>query len=219
MKYLSILWIFILFSSCTEKDGNKKDPQPAAPHQKAMAKKDSTVSAAAPPTTEITKDSLNEVMLEDDILFNGKLKRFFSLNDFEKVFGKADSIKLMSEEAPCAYIFENPDGSKDMNDRYLYKNGSRFENTQNKVAVDEFRFLNGNYILYKGIKIDSQTTLNDLKPIFPNAIKNIGTLDVYEEGKFQVIQLREDREGISDGHLKIFFKNNRIFFMHWWFPC
>ncbi|MDR6919309.1 hypothetical protein [Chryseobacterium sp. 2987] len=218
MKYLSILWIFTLLLSCIGKEGNKKDLQLTAPHQKTVAKKDSTVSAV-PATTKIPKDSLNEVMQEDDILFNGKLKRFFSLNDFEKVFGKADSIKLMSEEAPCTYIFENPDGSKDMNDRYLYKNGSRFENTQNKVAVDEFRFLNGNYILYKGIKIDARTTLNDLKPIFPNAIRNIGTLDVYEEGKFQVIQLREDHEGISDGHLNLFFKNNRIFFMHWWFPC
>lgn len=218
MKYLSILWIFIFLSSCTGKEENKKEPRNISPHQKTGIKNDSSVSVT-PATINTSKDSLNEVMLEDDILFNGKLKRFFSLNDFEKVFGKPDSIKLMSEEAPCTYIFENPDGSKDMNDRYLYKNGSRFENSQNKVAVDEFRFLNGNYILYKGITIDAQTTLTDLKPIFPNAIKNIGTLDVYEEGKFQVIQLREDHQGISDGHLKIFFKNNRIFFMHWWFPC
>lgn len=218
MKFLPILWIFVLLSACTGKDGDKKDLQPAIPDRKTIVIKDSAVSDVSA-TAEAPKDSLNEVMPEDDILFNGKLKRFFSLSDFERVFGKTDSIKLMSEEAPCTYIFENPDGSKDINDRYLYKNGSRFENSQNKVAVDEFRFLNGNYILYKGIKIDARTTLNDLKPIFPNAIRNIGTLDVYEEGKFQVIQLREDSEGISDGHLNLFFKNNRICFMHWWFPC
>lgn len=218
MKYFSLLCIFILLVACTGKDGNKNASQPASLHQKTMVKNDSSVTATSE-ATNTSKDSLNEVMLEDDILFNGKLKRFFSLNDFEKVFGKADSIKLMSEEAPCTYIFENPDGSKDMNDRYLYKNGSRFENSQNKVAVDEFRFLNGNYILYKGIKIDAHTTINDLKPIFPNAIRNIGILDVYEEGKLRVIQLREDHEGISDGHLNLFLKNNRVFFMHWWFPC
>jgi hypothetical protein len=218
MKNLSLLWIFVLLLSCAGKEENKKERPSADPGQKTMVKNDSADSPVAQ-ITEVKKDSLNEVMPEDDILFNGKLKRYFSLTDFEKIFGKADSIKLMSEEAPCTYIFENPDGSKDMNDQYLYKNGSRFENTKDKVAVDEFRFINGNYILYKGIKIDAKTTINDLKPIFPNAIRNIGTLDVYGEGKFQVIQLREDSEGISDGHLNLFFKNNRICFMHWWFPC
>ena len=100
--------------------------------------------------TDTTKveNGLNEVMQESDILFNGKLTRYFSLDDFGKVFGKADSIKLMSEEAPCNYIFENEDGSKDMEDKYLYKNGSRFENTKNKVAVDEFRFTKNNFILF-----------------------------------------------------------------------
>ena len=158
-------------------------------------------------------------MQESDILFNGKLTRYFSLDDFGKVFGKADSIKLMSEEAPCNYIFENEDGSKDMEDKYLYKNGSRFENTKNKVAVDEFRFTKNNFILFKGIKLNSSTTIKDLKKLFPNAIKDIGTMDVYGEGKLQEIELREDENNVSDGHLKIFIKNDKLYFMHWWFPC
>lgn len=171
--------------------------------------------------TESSKveDLQNEVMLETDILFNGKLNRYFSLNQFQKVFGKTDSIKLMSEEAPCTYIFENEDGSKDLDDKYLYKDGSRFENTKQKVAVDEFRFTKNNFILFKGKKLNSITTISELRILFPNATKNIGILDVDEEGELQVIQLREDGNNISDGHIKIFVKNGKLYFMHWWLPC
>ena len=171
--------------------------------------------------TDITEEieQQNEVMLEKDVLFNGKLTRFFSIHDFDKTFGKPDSIKLMIEEEPCSYIFENPDGSKDMEDKYFYKDGSCFENNKNNLAVDEFRFLNGNFILFKGKKIDALTTLTEMKKIFPNAIKNIRLLNVSEEGELKVILLKEDENGVSDGHINMFFKNDKAYFMHWWFPC
>ena len=77
-----------------------------------------------------------EVFDVDKMLFNGKSKRYFSLQEFETNFGKIDSTKLMSEEQPCSYIFENKDGSKDMEDKYLYKDGSRFENNKDQVPYD-----------------------------------------------------------------------------------
>lgn len=217
MKYFLPVLVIILFQSCNQKKESKKDPLTQKEIQKNEIKTDSTIQNISK-AAEIKKDTLDEVMLEEDIRFNGKLRRFFSLNDFGKVFGKADSTRLLSEEQPCTYIFETPDGNG-MNDKYLYKSGSRFENSGQKVAVDEFKFINGNYILYKGIKIDSKSTINDLKQIFPNAIRNIGNLDVDGEGTLQAITLREDKEGVSDGHINIFFKNNRIYSLHWWFPC
>lgn len=217
MKYFLPVLVIILFQSCNQKKESKKDPLTQKEIQKNEVKTDSTIQNISK-AAEIKKDTLDEVMLEEDIRFNGKLRRFFSLDDFGKVFGKADSTRLLSEEQPCTYIFETPDGNG-MNDKYLYKSGSRFENSGQKVAVDEFRFINGNYILYKGIKIDSKSTINDLKQIFPNAIRNIGNLDVDGEGTLQAITLREDKEGVSDGHINIFFKNNRIYSLHWWFPC
>ncbi len=172
-----------------------------------------------------TKDSVEydfqkaEVMLEKDILFNGKLTRFFDIKEFENVFGKPDSLVLMSKEEPCSYVFENSDGSKDENDKYIYKKGSRFENSKNQVAVDEFRFIDGNFIIYKGIKLSADTTIDDLKKLFPYAIENMNKIDVYNEGELDYINLREDAENISDGHINIFFKNGKLYFIHWWFPC
>lgn len=125
----------------------------------------------------------------------------------------------MSQETPCNYIFENEDGSKDVNDKYFYKEGSRFENSKEKVAVDEFRFSKNNFILYKGINLNSSTTLADLEILFPKAIKNIQTISVCDEGELQVIKLREDENNISDGHVKLFIKDGKLYYMHWWFPC
>ena len=160
-----------------------------------------------------------EVFDVDKMLFNGKSKRYFSLQEFETNFGKIDSTKLMSEEQPCSQIFENKDGSKDMEDKYLYKDGSRFENNKDQVAIDEFRFNNNNFLKYDTTILNSSTTTDDLKLLFPNAVRKMETLDVLGEGKLQVIQLREDDNTISDGHINLFLKNGKLYYMHWWFPC
>jgi hypothetical protein len=154
-----------------------------------------------------------DVMLEKDLRFNGNIKRFFTLAEFEKIFGKPDSVRLLKDEAPCISIFntEAPD------DKYLYKNGSRFETSGDSVAVDEYWFLNGNFITYKGIRIDANTSMDDIKQLFPTAVS--GRLGMDKEGKLWFIKLREDSEGVSDGHIKLFFKNGKVYFMHWWLPC
>lgn len=168
----------------------------------------------------VITDYLNDVMLEEDILFNGKLKRYFTLKEFENVFGKADSTLLMSEEEPCSYIFDNEDGTKDMQDTYLYKDGSRFEKSKQQVAVDEFRFTSNNFILYKGKLLDSSSTIMDLQEIFPNALKSISrNVDNNKEKGFESIILMEDENGNSDGHIRMFIKNDKLYSIWWWFPC
>jgi len=154
-----------------------------------------------------------DVMKEADIRFNGRLKRFFTMAEFEKVFGKPDSIQLLKDEAPCVTIF----GTEAPDDKYLYKDGSRFETSKGRLAVDEFWFKNGNFITYKGIRIDANTTMNEIKKLFPTAVN--GRMNIDKEGKLWVIQLREDTDGTSDGHIKLFFRNGKVSFLHWWFPC
>jgi len=207
-----LIVLFLMLQSChNSKTSNSKINSKPNKLEKSNNPKKKT-------STNKTTNQI-EVFDANKMLFNGKLSRYFSLKEFELFFGKADSIKLMSEEEPCAYIFENTDGSKDQNDKYLYKNGSRFENSKDKVAVDEFRFTKKNYLKYNNVILNSRTTIKDLRKLFPNAVNAIDTLDVYGEGKLQVIQLREDKDNISDGHIKVFLKNGKLYFMHWWFPC
>jgi len=87
-----------------------------------------------------------EVIDEKDIRFNGKLKRYFSLKEFWLVLGEPDSTKLLSDEKPCTNIFQEADGSVDPQAKYLYKNGSRFESSQDSLAIDEVKFANGDFL-------------------------------------------------------------------------
>ncbi|AYN01721.1 hypothetical protein [Chryseobacterium sp. 3008163] len=68
----------------------------------------------------VVKDSLNEVMSEKDILFNGKLPRYFMVKEFEKTFGKVDSTKLLAEEEPCTFIFDTEPQTGSMNDNKYF---------------------------------------------------------------------------------------------------
>lgn len=214
MRYFSIVFVIIVLQACNKEKEEKLTVSSKTELKENKEKEDSAVHHSKQVSEEV-KDGQDDVMLAEDIRFNGKTKRIFDLKDFEKVFGKPDSIRLMADEEPCAYIFE--EGT--LEDKYLYKNGSCFENSREKVGVNEFRFLNGNYILYKDQRIDAATTLDDIKKIFPNSVQNIRKLERPGEGELPVIRLREDKEGISDGHINIYFKNNLIHSIWWWFPC
>lgn len=170
-------------------------------------------NVATAPAKPAQQGASNDVMLEKDIRFNGKLGRYFTLTEFKNNFGKPDSVKWLKDEAPCVTIF----GTEAPDDTYLYKDGSRFESRKDSVAVDEFWFKSGNFITYKGMKIDANTTMEEMQRLFPTAVK--GRLGLDKEGMLWLIKLREDESGISDGHIKLFFKNNKVYFMHWWHPC
>ena len=107
MKYALFLLSIIFLQSCAEKQEVSQESG------NEVVTEIDTVKTVSTEKVPVQNDSLNEVMLVEDINFNGKINRFFRIADFEKTFGKPDSTKLMSEEEPCSYVFENPDGSKD----------------------------------------------------------------------------------------------------------
>lgn len=160
-----------------------------------------------------------EIFDTDAALFNGKLKRFFTYDAFQAVFGKADSVNLLMDLQPCSYIFEEEDGSKHADDAYLYKNGSRFERSQDKVAVDEFRLTKADFIQYGDRQLSGKTTLADLREMFPFAASQAQLLNVDGEGELLVIHLAEAPNGESDGQVRLYLKGGYLYCIHWWFPC
>ena len=50
-------------------------------------------------------------------------------------------------------------------------------------------------------------------------MKHIENIDVQNDGEMEVIQLREDKQNKSEGHILLFIKYNKLQYMHWWFPC
>ncbi|PST83659.1 hypothetical protein C7T94_14085 [Pedobacter yulinensis] len=218
-RYLGILLICLLFNSCSGSadEDSKRAGQKQARTETGNTRSNRNLPEIAGTRTEPRTDI--EVMEEKSILFNGRLKRYFSLIQFKAVLGEPDSSKLLGEVEPCTNIFQEADGSIDPQTRYLFKNGSRFENAQDRVAVDQINFMYGDYLVFNDITLNRHTTLAELKRLFPQAGKRVGLMEVAGSGKLQVMQLREDENNQSDGHINIFFKQGKLYSLQWWFPC
>ncbi|MFM1998455.1 MAG: hypothetical protein RL204_402 [Bacteroidota bacterium] len=169
--------------------------------------------------SRVNKDSQefpNEVMKQSEILFNGKLSKYFSYSDFKKHFGLADSTKKLIDVDPCTYIFQSEEQPTNDN-QFLYKDGSTFESYKQEIGIEVFCFRKSNFITYQGIRIDSTTTLDEMEKLFPVAVKNILPSPYSDQPHMQFIQLNE--EFPSDGLIEFYFKNKRAYSIHWWFPC
>lgn len=213
--FYSLLFPIVLFS-CSGEHATKSGKDMFESHHDDTLEVEKQETAASKKSG--SQDEV-EVFDVEQMLFNGKMKRFVKLDEFRNTFGEPDSIKLLSEVDPCTHIFDNGTGAFDADNKYLYKDGSCFENYRDSVAIDEFRFDGNNFLKYKNVIFNSSTTEDDLKKVFPKAMKEIETIDVHLEGKLQLIRLREDENNISDGKIYMFIKNHRLYFMHWWFPC
>ncbi len=211
--------ISLLIISCAREGekSSKKATQKQNKSKNVLSKSGSGIQNTAP--EDLQNDTAVEVMDEKDMLINGKLKRYFSLKEFQSVLGKPDSTQLLSDIEPCTSIFQEPDGSVHPEARYVYKNGSRFECSQEKVAIDQVNFSHGDFIIFRKQRLNRHTTLATLKKLFPNAIKHVGVMDVAGEGALQVIKLREDKDNITDGHINVFLKFGKLYLLQWWFPC
>ena len=98
MKFFTLVLLTIFFS-CHKNISNTK----------TAINIESTKNKRTEKKGEIELYDINkaEVMLKEDLSFNGILGRFFKINEFENVFGKPDSIVLVSKTELCSYIFEN----------------------------------------------------------------------------------------------------------------
>lgn len=221
--YTKVLVLFIsievLLSSCIQHDKKTPGLSSTKSADTSAAKVMDTLDKSNIDLQKSIADTSIEVLNEKDIFFNDKLKRYFSLSEFHSMLGRPDSIKLLSDEEPCTNIFQEADGSTDPQARYLFKNGSRFENLGDKVAIDEIKFSDGDFIVFRNRKLNKHTTLDDLKDLFPNAVKKIKAIEVPGEGKLPAIQLREDSHNTSDGHINIFIRKGKLYALQWWFPC
>lgn len=219
-----LCFLFLILAACKNegnKDRNyrkeKHENKPFHNKNKSVTSSKSMVRESVP--LDENQQNRIEILDADLLLFNGKVKRFFSLKDFKKNFGEADSIKLMNHEDRCPYVFQNIAPAANLQDKFLYKDGSRFENSNEKVAIDEFKFTKNNYVVYKGITLNASTTINKLQEMFPNAVENITPIKVYGESEVQMIQLKEGNYELYDGHINIFLKNKKLLFIQWWLPC
>lgn len=225
MRYLLIFILYFVFG-CTSsiKDNSKVQVKDSIPETTVDTILDAIDTSSNEPKEVSWKDI--EVMDSKDIKYQGKLPLVFSVSDFVQCFGEKDSTQSVFIDPPCndGYFWYKFDGSQTREEvekinQYWFKDGSKYQRYADSVVIENFKFSPKNFITYRGKRFDSNTTLQDLQKIFPNAVKSMGTIPVYEEGDLVLIILKEEPNGVSDGHLRLFLKNGKLYMMHHWVPC
>lgn len=101
--------------------------------------------------------------------------------------------------------------------KFLFKNGSKFENFKQDVVIDSFKFsAPDQFFKYNNLKFDSTTTLEGLKKIFPKSFKNLDYTFLDNKSlKTISLQLKDTPEE----KLLLFFDNDKLYMIQWWQPC
>ena len=146
-----------------------------------------------------------------DFLFNGKLKLFDKKAHFLKTIGKPDKIETFLPECGF-YAVERENGARFK----FYKKGNlQYLLYNNDADFDEILFSENSddFVLYKKTKISRQTTLLELKKLFPNSFK-----DFLSEKNAKIFRLKFDIQG-NDDQLHMTIKNKKVVGLRFWTPC
>ncbi len=180
------------------------------------------IAVAAPsenirPLTD-EEDSLQEIRRNIDwdqievfpfakALINNKVSLFTTRQRLEAAIGAADSIISAKGEDVCGSQFE-----EDFD--FFYKDGSTFEHCKDSLACEEFVFTDNNSLTAGKIKLTGNTTWEDVKRFYPNAV-----LQAENEGKKDMITLRDSYNKDSDSSVQLYFENGRLVRVVNFIPC
>jgi hypothetical protein len=148
-----------------------------------------------------------EVFEFSKAMINGKVPLFTNRQRLESALAPADSIVSAANEDICGSQFE-----EDFN--YFYLGGSTFELCRDSLACEEF-VCSPQYELTCGkVKLTRNTTWEDARALFPNAV-----LQAENEGKTDMITLRDSYSKDSDSSVQLFFENGKLVRVVNFIPC
>jgi hypothetical protein len=152
----------------------------------------------------------SESIIWDDATINDKLPLTINKRDFEKVYKKADSIVTPEYENICG-------ADESSNFQYYYYKNLQYELDNGIMNFRKITFSKkaGLYFVYKGQRLDASTRLNDLKTLFPNAVKET------EGGKNEALKylLLDSSDQLDDSEWRFTFKNGYLESIECFFPC
>lgn len=107
----------------------------------------------------------NEALNWDDARINGKQELTMSKRDFEAIYKKADKVVTPDYNEICGT-------DEDSNFQYCYYKNLQLELDNGIMNFMKITFSKKDtfFISYKDKKFDGNTTLNDLKALFPEAV-------------------------------------------------
>ena len=144
----------------------------------------------------------------DEVRINGNLELTISKRDFEKIYKKADSIITPDYSQICGT-------DADSNFQYYYYKGLVYELDNGIMNFRKLTLSKKSTIsfTYKGQKLDGTTRLEDLKALFPEAVKETGNT------KGETSLLLDSADAMDDSNWRLTFKNGYLTEIECFFPC
>lgn len=144
----------------------------------------------------------------DDARINGKLELTISKRDFEAIYKKADKIVTPDYADICGT-------DADSNFQYYHYKELQYELDNGIMNFMQVTFSKKNtfYFTYKGQKFDGNTKIDDLKGLFPEAVKTTQK-DTPETGF-----LLGSGSELDDNMWRFTFKNGLLASIECFFPC
>ena len=144
----------------------------------------------------------------DDFKVNGILNISTTKDSLKKAFPKMKVVKI--EQDHCMYNSEEYYKTKFYN---YSKNGIRFLVYDKEAYLQEINFKENpeTFLMYKGFKINKNTSVKELQKYFPKSYK------YFIKEKDTIFRLRWGEE--FDGEFQFEIKNNKVVNVNDWMPC
>lgn len=144
------------------------------------------------------------------VKLNGTTSVLTNLNTVTKLFGKPDSIETLDTSDMCVSFFEAYN--------FAYYKNIKFEQFKDTLVLMEINFENNSkyYLKIDNLKLNQETTLEEIKKYYPNAVKNIYPISESVD-KFG-IQLEVAKAPTDDKWILIF-RNNKLVKVQYYVPC
>jgi hypothetical protein len=148
------------------------------------------------------------------IRINGKFPLSTTVSNINGLLGKADSILSIDWAETC------PSDFRDEDSKIAYYGGYQFEQFGDSLDLQsvDFRIGKDTFLQSNNLKLNSSTTVEELKQHFPNAVKDAHKMDVSGIGEVDVIALPPS-EALSDGQWLLMFQDGKLIRIDDWFPC
>jgi hypothetical protein len=158
-----------------------------------------------------------EYMTPDSLLIMGSLQTLTMKESLISTLGEPDSIVTVREiECPNYFNRYCPNEYE-----RLYWGNSHFEVCNDKAVVSVIYFSENEDInlIYKGeIELSHRTTVDYIRQYFPNTVKKLGDIKVYQESTYQSFTLPVQPERAESGWM-FFFRDDKLKRLDYWFPC
>jgi hypothetical protein len=140
------------------------------------------------------------------MLINNKFPMSTEIKNIENLMGKPDSIVKVDNE--CQGVSEVT----------YYYGLTHFVNEGNYLDMNSMNFAENQnlFIQYGSLRLDHNTTLEEIKKLFPESSKDISKLTTDGiKGELDVIGIRQS----GDGQWLLMFQNGKLVRLDDWFPC